>query len=175
MPDLHAWITAQVDRAEAIARSASAWGATWYYDGLLGEVRDHGNGNTITWASLPTYAVHVVANDPAALLRRCAADRRILARHRADPDDTDPMKDRTCRACNYSNRIGMMSIRLAVDLADCPELLDLARAHGITDEILAGLDRPRRSPIEAWARNPDIAVADVPASLRGPNWKAADQ
>ncbi|MFF3151858.1 DUF6221 family protein [Streptomyces sp. NPDC057910] len=175
MPDLHTWITAQVDRAETIARNASAWGADWYHDDLLGEVRDYGNGNTITWASLPTYGRHVVANDPAAVLRRCAADRRILARHRAAPDDTDTMKDRTCQACNYYNRIGMMPIRLAVDLADCPELLDLARAHGITDEVLASLDRPRRSPIEAWARNPYTAVADVPASLRGPSWKAANR
>jgi hypothetical protein len=63
-----------------------------------------------------------------AVLRRCEADRRILARHRPWPGSA------YCDGCDQD---------LTTRIHDCPELLDLAHAHGITEEILAGLDRPQ--------------------------------
>ena len=89
---------------------------------------------------------HAVLIDPTPLLRRCEADRRILARHRAAP--VPPGSEWAeeypyCTAHAYPGPDG--STVYPIQLNDCPELLDLAHAHGIT--------------------------SDVPAALRGPRWK----
>ncbi|WP_069751582.1 hypothetical protein [Streptomyces sp. EN16] len=110
------------------------------------------------------------------VLRRCEADRRILARHRLDPNVTyEP-------ACHGCGTYGDMDLSNIDNLNDCPELLDLAHAHGITPDVLAGLDRPqlpRPAPRSErrlglgdilTATNP-ITTSDVPEALRGPHWK----
>jgi hypothetical protein len=130
----------------------------------------------------PGLADHVAQHDPAAVLRRCEADRRILARHRLDPaQDAFPV---ACEGCGFDDW-GLPNIE---NLNDCPELLDLGHAHGLTDEILAGLDRPqapeqpKREPHPegfagmfrdafAAALTPPITTSDVPEALRGPRWK----
>jgi hypothetical protein len=136
MPDLHGWITQQVDEAEA-------------------------------------YALDHILN-PANALRRCAADRRILARHRLDPNVTyEP-------ACEGCRTYGDMDMSWVDNLNDCPELLDLAHAHGLTPEILATLDQPvpppappRPDPGPGFRIGPPAKpTSSVPAGLRGPNWKA---
>ncbi|WP_435595875.1 hypothetical protein [Streptomyces albogriseolus] len=96
---------------------------------------------------------------------RCEADRRILARHKAWPGSD------WCDHCDAD---------LTTYLADCPELLDLAHAHGITPEILASLDRPT-TPEQKLRPGRRLGLADilaprtpmgeVPGALRGPNWK----
>lgn len=123
--------------------------------------------------------------NPTAALRRCEADRRILARHRLDPNVT---YEPACEGCGTYGDLDMPEVD---NLNDCPELLDLAHAHGLTDEILAGLDRPK--PPEPKPRGtgdwldqaddylhvaslgrrstPPITTSDVPAALRGPRWK----
>ncbi|MFD7705693.1 hypothetical protein [Streptomyces sp. NPDC059786] len=113
--------------------------------------------------------------DPTPLLRRCEADRRILARHRLDPNVT---YEPACEGCGTYGSVEMSNVD---NLNECPELLDLAHAHGITDEILAGLDRPQ--PPEPKPRTgggtlgladiltPRTPMCDVPAALRGPRWK----
>lgn len=112
----------------------------------------------------------------------CEADRRILARHRLDPDIT---YEPACKGCGTYGDYGLSNVD---NLNDCPELLDLAHAHGITDDILASLDRPQpperpkrephpdgfagtlRDALTA-ALTPTITTSDVPAALRGPRWK----
>ncbi|MFH9574199.1 hypothetical protein ACH4MG_27125 [Streptomyces sp. NPDC017454] len=112
--------------------------------------------------------------DPTPLLRRCEADRRILARHRIDtPVGAFP----SCAGCGNDD----WDLPNAETLNDCPELLDLAHAHGITDEILASLDRPappepqqrdrRRLGLGDILATPPITTSQVPAALRGPRWK----
>lgn len=106
---------------------------------------------------------------------RCEADRRILARHRLDPNVT---YEPACEGCGTYGDLGLSEVD---NLNDCPELLDLAHAHGITPDILAGLDRPqppepkprdgRRLGLGDILATPPITTADVPAALRGPNWK----
>lgn len=107
-----------------------------------------------------------------AVRLRCEADRRILARHKAWPGSD------WCDGCGPD---------LDTQLSDCPELLDLAHAHGIKPETLAGLDRPQPRELKphakvahtpAGARNiarllttRPITTSDVPAALRGPRWK----
>ena len=105
---------------------------------------------------------------------RCEADRRILARHTLDPDIT---YEPACKGCGTYGDMDMSNVD---NLNECPELLDLAHAHGITPEILAGLDRPqtpepkpRTGPrIGHWVVAPPITTSDVPEALRGPRWKA---
>lgn len=128
-----------------------------------------------------------------AVRLRCEADRRILARHRIDPDVT---YEPACKGCGtYSD----MDLSNVDNLNNCPELLDLGHAHGLTSEILAGLDQPATPP-RPQADTPDsepllppdvtaswadallgfwltgttrsrTAMKDVPAALRGPRWK----
>jgi len=116
---------------------------------------------------------------PDGIRRRVEADRRILARHRLDPSRSgDPMYATACEGCG---EWGEFEYPGSENLNDCPELLDLAHAHGLTDEILAGLDQPQtpeRKPrtdgrlglSDILATRP-ITTSDVPAALRGTNWK----
>ncbi|MFJ6729356.1 DUF6221 family protein [Streptomyces sp. NPDC091281] len=79
-PGLHAWIEEQIKRREDAARSHGD-GPLWEYDDSLMMVRDaterggaarvfsHGTGD------------HIMLNDPDSVLRRCAADRKILSAH----------------------------------------------------------------------------------------------
>jgi len=118
---------------------------------------------------------HAVLVDPTPLLRRCEADRRILARHNVDPNVT---YEPACEGCGTYGYAGLSNVD---NLNDCPELLDLAHAHGITPDILASLDRPqppepeprdgRRLGLGDTLATPPLTTADVPAALRGPNWK----
>ncbi len=118
---------------------------------------------------------HAVLVDPTPLLRRCEADRRILARHRLDPDVT---YEPACEGCGTYGDMGLSNVD---NLNDCPELLDLAHAHGITPEVLAGLDQPtppERKPstgprlgLGDILATPPITTSDVPEALRGPRWK----
>jgi hypothetical protein len=105
---------------------------------------------------------------------RCESDRRILARHRLDPTVT---YEPACEGCGTYGDVGLSNVD---NLNDCPELLDLAHAHGVTDEILAGLDRPTAPGLPADAAyelritsypTPPITTSDVPEALRGPHWR----
>ncbi|MFC8065515.1 hypothetical protein [Streptomyces sp. NPDC057293] len=117
----------------------------------------------------------IPSGEAASILRRCEADRRILARHRIDPDVT---YEPACEGCGTYGDCDMSNVD---NLNDCPELLDLAHAHGLTDEILASLDRPqppepqprdgRRLGLGDILATPPITTSDVPAALRGPRWK----
>ncbi|EFE65774.1 predicted protein [Streptomyces viridosporus ATCC 14672] len=173
--DLHAWITQQVDRVEASAR------AELEYRQVIIEPHDGGPAITGTVTGIthtaeglqldiaqygvePRDRVPAPVQSVTTVLRRCEADRRILARHRAWPQSN------YCEACDQD---------LTTNLNDCPELLDLAHAHGITPDILASLDRPTPpEPKPATGRlgladilAPRTHTRDVPAALRGPNWK----
>ena len=105
---------------------------------------------------------------------RCEADRRILARHRLDPNVT---YEPACEGCGTYGDMGLSEVD---NLNDCPELLDLAHAHGLTPEILAGLDRPQEGERpEPRVTNLNALVrllsaqptSSVPPALRGPNWR----
>jgi hypothetical protein len=199
MPDLHGWITWQVDEVERLARRAAELcgchppAPSWSFrDG-----DEPGDGRILvdgdphpdlrrrisrkTWNG--SYdglfmAEHIVAHDPEAVLRRCAADRKILTRHRLDPDvHYEP-------ACKGCGTYGDMELPETDNLNECPELLDLGYAHGLTPEILATLDQPvpppkperpapRVTDLNALVRLMSAKpTSSVPPALRGPNWKA---
>lgn len=109
---------------------------------------------------------------------RCEADRRILARHRLATEWTWA-HDAPCHGCGTE---GDCDDPVTENLNDCPELLDLAHAHGLTDEILAGLDRAQAPDLKAQRDSrrlglgdhlatASITTSDVPEALRGPRWK----
>lgn len=142
--DLHAWITRQVERTEA----------------LIGEGE---------WPPSQSEGVRL----------RCEADRRVLARHALDTAQAESwMFGAACMGCGTE---GDCDDPVSENLNDCPELLDLAHAHGMTEEILAGLDRPqapepkpragRRLGLADIVATLPITTSDVPEALRGPRWK----
>lgn len=115
--------------------------------------------------------------DPTAALRRCEADRRVLARHNTNPNHADDRLHAV--ACNGCGTHGDCDDPATDNINDCPELLDLAHAHGATDETLAELERPTPpAPKPRTATRLNLAdilalhtpMSDVPAALRGPHW-----
>ena len=112
--DLHGWITQQV---ETIERSQ--------HEGRVA-LDEH-----------ERYDHTAFSSDPAGL-RRCEADRRVLARHRLDLDQA------AFTAACEGHGLDSWGLPNVENLNDCPELLDLAHAHGITPEILAGLAQPAK-------------------------------
>lgn len=179
--DLHTWITARVEAADAAAR-ASLIGHSIAFapndgsrivSGTITNVEQGPNGAEYTFTEYePPSTTPVPFEQANAAMRRCEADRRILARHRLA--EWAWAHEAPCHGCGTA---GDCDDPVTENLNDCPELLDLAHAHGITEQELAGLDRPqppeRKSSgqrIGHWLTVP-IQTSDVPAALRGPNWK----
>lgn len=117
----------------------------------------------------------IPSDEAAPILRRCEADRRILAIHYS-------VNDGYSTACDGCGTAGICDDWITENINDCPILLALAHAHGLTDEILAELDRPQppdRKPIDPsryanggiLRSGTVITTSDVPEALRGPRWK----
>ncbi|MDX2838003.1 hypothetical protein PV377_03115 [Streptomyces ipomoeae] len=186
--DLHAWITQQVDWIEASlegrrvvfertdggpALAGTVTGVWRTPDGLQLDIARYGVE--------PRDETSAPAQSVNAVLRRCESDRRILNRHRLDPDQV--AFPAACEGCGRDE----WGLPNTENVNDCPELLDLAHAHGITPEILAGLDQPQAPEPKPHAKTahtpsgarriaqliatPPITTSDVPAALRGPRWK----
>lgn len=143
MADLHGWITQQIERREADIRNAEKdhgrnWAASWHAPTDSFQILD--DLGIVVAADLQPGAVGLLAvHGPAAVLRRCNADRKILARHQLDPHAIW-YEAAMCEGCGTE---GEMAYPVTENLNDCPELLDLAYAHGLTPAILATLDRPQ--------------------------------
>ena len=187
--DLHAWITQQVDRIEASARAELEYRRVVFepHDGgpaLTGTVTGITQTPDGLQLDIAQYGVEPRDETPApvqsvtAVLRRCEADRRILARHRLDPAAIESIRATACDGCGVE-WVQDYCDPITENIHDCPELLDLAHAHGITPDVLASLDRPQPPEpkpstgptLGHWLATPPITTADVPAALRGPHWK----
>lgn len=141
--DLHAWITQQIKQV----------------DRLLNENE---------WPPSQAEGVRL----------RCESDRRILAIHQAVSDGYSQP------ACDGCGTAGICDDPVTENINDCPILLAIGHALGLTPEILATLhrpqapERPRTEPsalggaaAEVWGDQILASLRDVPAALRGPNWK----
>lgn len=157
MPDLHGWITQQIEDAETAARKAADLCGchpptpAWEFDDDATEGRilvvgdPHPSLNRKIgrrWNS--SYeglymAEHIVRHDPAAVLRRCAADRKILTIHAPQGGDWEPY---ACLGCGSDSEFGV----LVDHVNDCETLQALAEGHGLTEEQRAQLDRPEPEP-----------------------------
>ncbi|MDX3759312.1 hypothetical protein [Streptomyces sp. AK02-04a] len=153
MPDLHGWITQQITIRE---QAADRWHDT--------ECAVH--DVTVADALVLLGATVCDCGGPAAVLRRCTADRKILEVHK--PYGGRGYSGHACTGC------GELSEDWAVEHAnDCPTLLALAEGYGLTPEILATLDRPVPEPYPpVRLSGPRSDTRRVPPALRGPNWKA---
>lgn len=134
MSDLHTRIAAAIDRAEQVARDVidAIGDSPWVVEYLpttqrITNARAYviaethvGSplpGNRALWAPEPE---HIALNDPAAVLRRCAADRRVLERHQhyTIPAGYDGAGMPNCNRCNGYEW-------------PCDEIEDLADRYGI--------------------------------------------
>lgn len=183
MTDLHGWITQRVDEAERLARNAATeddgdWfvGAKWnVYSAEDQTPHDDVETNPlVVYGNALAYSEHIARHDPGAVLRRCEADRRILERHHLATEWTWALgSDVPCHGCGTQ---GDCDDPVTDNLNHCPELWDLAHAHGITDEIRAGLDKPEMPPRPApkplgGILPPGTGATAVPPALRGAHWK----
>lgn len=140
MPDLHGWITQQIDDREEAARAAA--------DGDSGEWFVGEKWNVLRIESLPAGCTpnilvvygnmavqsdHIALNDPASVLRRCAADRKILAAHPYTTRVINPVDGSTsagfgCETCHDLD--GVPEGR-----GNCATILAVAEAYELTPEI----------------------------------------
>jgi hypothetical protein len=168
--NLHEWITARVEQVEAERRSVviipNAGGMP--IAGKITEAVRVDNGIELT----------VTPGEPVtpAVLRRCEADRRILARHKLPLDGATWFDATMCVGCGTE---GDRDDPVTDNINDCPELHDLAHAHGITEAGIAGLDWPEPAPrpsgpvIGHASINVTAAMTtdQVPPALRGTRWR----
>ena len=166
MPDLHGWITQQIDKVEHAAKAARGQGEgrwrheTGYHSGRVEDER----GETVVYdegAPLEEEAAHIALHDPAAVLRRCAADRRILAIHAPQGGDWEPY---ACEGCGSDSEYGV----LVDHTNDCPTLLALAEGYGLTEEERAALDRPEPEPRQR--RMGGFLSAGIAEAMYGKLW-----
>ena len=79
-PGLHEWIEGEIKRRKEAARSHGE-GQLWEYDEARSMIRDAAEGSAVARVFLNGTGDHIMLNDPDAALRRCSADRKILAAH----------------------------------------------------------------------------------------------
>jgi hypothetical protein len=138
---LHGWIAQQIDETQRIAEAARGQGnGQWRHDSSYenGYVYDERDQPVVYDEStpLPEEAEHIALHDPASVLRRCAADRKILAEHAPAVDSWDPYACTGCGSDDYGWNVDHTN--------DCPTLLALAEGYGLTEEQRARLDRPEK-------------------------------
>lgn len=80
-PGLHEWVEEEIDRREEVARGHQQACGSWEYDSFVHEVRDACDAGTVAHAYRDGTGRFIALNDPDDVLRRCAADRKILAAH----------------------------------------------------------------------------------------------
>ncbi|MET7437011.1 DUF6221 family protein [Streptomyces sp. NPDC005496] len=137
MPDLHGWITQQIDRREDLAKRAAHYGRlNWPQPATA--VVDVGDSWPITTEAGPI-AEHISVHDPATVLHRCEADRKILKIHAPQGGDWEPY---ACEGCGSDSEYGV----LVDHTNDCETLIALAEGYGLTEEQRTALDRPEPAP-----------------------------
>ena len=117
------------DRAEARrGRTPTPWVFVSNPNTVVGEIRDADAGIIRVRSTWPAEGEHIALNDPASVLRCCAADRKLLAMYRAllvdaprshyaDAGDLAMQQERTLPALNILR----------------PVLLALAEGYGWTE------------------------------------------
>ncbi|MFD6656930.1 DUF6221 family protein [Streptomyces parvus] len=138
-PGLHEWIESEIQRQEKAARSADQgqWAATREkYEEWDGGVESSTAGTVANCHA--EEAQHIALHAPASVLRRCAADRKILAAHPYTTQVINPSYGPHsagfgCETCHDWD--GVPEGR-----GNCPTILALAEAYGLDDEDTADVE-----------------------------------
>jgi len=127
--DVLAWLDDAIARREEVARAAAnlqadpenGWGivddSSYAVPGKRRTISPH-----IGIAHEPESAAHIVLNDPAEVLRRCAADRKMLALHGG--------RGHSCPALDYDGDLDENA--RFYDHEACPVVQHLADGYGWT-------------------------------------------
>ena len=105
---LLAWLNAAIgDRERTAQQAASEGGQTWREDPFVYGVRDQKNVMVArSREERASSIVHIAANDPESVLRRCAADRKLLNLHAPQPDGSGFHDGVQCRTCSQDGGDG---------------------------------------------------------------------
>ncbi len=130
MNDLVAFLRARLDEderaaAEATQETTGRWTAR-ETDWGGGAIVEDGCGALIlpTARHSATQYQHIARHDPARVLAEVEAKRRVLARHRIDPEEAgDWLWRDACKGCGAE---GDCDDPVTQDINDCPELRDMA-------------------------------------------------
>lgn len=132
--DLAARLLAAIDETERIARAAADGDSgDWFVGDKWNVYRredttpldDEATNALVVYDNVHDQSVHIVHNDPQAVLRRCAADRKILELH------NDPVRGFSTLQC--ATCVGSWATEEGEDWP-CGTLRALAAAYGITEE-----------------------------------------
>ncbi|RAJ53809.1 hypothetical protein K388_05596 [Streptomyces sp. KhCrAH-43] len=159
-PGLHEWIEGEIERREKAARSHGV-GPVWEYDEELRAVRDAISGEAVAHALHHGAGDHIMLNDPDAVLRHCAADRKILAAHPYTTVVVNPQYGQHtagfgCETCHDWD--GVPEGR-----GNCATILALAEAYGLdeaeeTDVEVIDMPKKKRTPAQKLAREIQAAT-----------------
>jgi len=129
-PGLHAWIEGEIKRREEVARGGQRACGAWEYDSFVHEIRDKCNGGTTATVYEDGAGRFIELNDPDDALRRCAADRKILAAHpyfeapNGVRPNRKPCPTFACETCHVDDGY----VRGG---GNCDTILALAEAYGL--------------------------------------------
>ncbi|MFB7461291.1 DUF6221 family protein [Streptomyces sp. NPDC056188] len=73
------WLREAMNAAQHDAEAAARAFPAWEFDECVKEVRDVPNAGTVASIAVPAFGPHIARQSPAAVLRRTAADRKLLA------------------------------------------------------------------------------------------------
>lgn len=130
--DVVSWLeTAISEREMAAAEAAAKDGARWYYDHDAGYVLARCEGDMVATGSQDfldrPQGHHIALHDPESVLRRCAADRKLIAAHPITRDVITVLPDGThgfgCSVCHHEDLY-------VVGDGWCTTLLALAEGYG---------------------------------------------
>ncbi|MGQ4393842.1 DUF6221 family protein [Streptomyces violaceoruber] len=120
--DLLAWLDRAITAREQAANAAS--GSTWRADDWGNVQTDQHETVAEVWplsgAQPDSNVTFIAANDPQSVLRRCAADQKLLALH-----------GRKCHSCPATDETGYLDEWTQFDYGDmCPVVQLLAEGYG---------------------------------------------
>jgi hypothetical protein len=132
--DVLVWLYGAIRMREDIARDARAggegrWHSGWCPEDELEEGETSGSGvsderdRTVVYDEgrpSKVQSVHIALNDPESVLRRCAADRKLLELHAA--------QGHSCPSCDYDGDLDSFSKFYNHEV--CPVVQHLADGYG---------------------------------------------
>ncbi|WP_416520050.1 DUF6221 family protein [Streptomyces achromogenes] len=127
--DILAWLDRAITtREQAAQEAARSYGPRWVRPVDTDVVRVSDDGIVWFQALSDDIAEHIMHNSPEVVLRRCAADRKLLELHQPQPDGSAFPDSMQCRTCSHDGGDGYQYLVYA----PCPTVVALAEGYGWT-------------------------------------------